>query len=125
MRLTNGDIYLAFEALNKLVNLEFPVETSYELAKMIMKLNEQWKVVEMVRNSLIRKYGEEDESKKIGIRADSPNYFKFVNEFNELMLQEIDIEFERVKISERAFENNGVVKPSVFIALDKFVEILK
>jgi len=135
MKLTNGDIYESQEPLKNLIDKKFPVMVSYKLAKLVRKLDEQFKIVEEVRLGLIKKYGEVDKenSRNIVIKRDGENYPKFVEEFNELMVQEHTLDIEKVKLPEKvaatcdkchhnmdkAFE----IEPKVLIALDKFVDI--
>ena len=134
MKLTNGDIFGAQEPLRKLIEQKFPVMVSYKLSKLVMKLNEQFKVIEEVRNGLIKKYGETDEKGQTSVKPESENFPKFVEEFNELMAEGIEIEkLEKVKLTEKvaatcdachhnmdkAFE----IEPNILIALDKFIEV--
>jgi len=133
VKLTNGDIWGSQEPLRKLIEQRFPVMVSYKLAKLVMKLNEQFKVIEEVRTGLIKKYGEADEKGNTQVKQDGENFPKFVEEFNELMAQEHTIDFEKVKLPEKvastcdqchhnmdkAFE----IEPTILIALDKFVEV--
>ena len=133
MKLTNGDIWGAQEPLRKLVGQKFPVLVSYKLSKLVMKLNEQFKVIEEVRNGLIKKYGETDEKGNIQVKPDTENFAKFVAEFNELMAQEVELVCEKVKLPEKvaatcdackhnmdkAFE----IEPQILIQLDKLMEV--
>ena len=126
MILRNYDIFISREPLNTIVNLDFPVLISYNLSKMICKLNEQLKIIDDTRNVLIKKYGAVDSDGKISIAPNSESYFKFVNDFNILMNVEIDINIDKITIPEKIFlECNATtnVKPSVFIGLEKLIEI--
>ena len=118
MKLTNGDIWSAQEPLRKLIEQKFPVMVSYKLSKLVMKLNEQFKVIDEVRTGLIKKYGETDEKGNTQVKQESESFPKFVEEFNELMAVEHTIDVEKVKLPE-PFE----IEPSVLMALDKFVEV--
>jgi len=133
MKLLNGDIFTAQEPLKKLIEQKFPVMVSYKLSKLVMKLNEQFKVIEEVRQGLIKKYGEADEKGNTQVKPEDENFPKFVEEFNELMSQEVELVIEKVKLPEKvaatcdkcnhnmdkAFE----IEPQILIALDKFVEV--
>lgn len=57
MKLNNGEIFTASEPLKKLLEEKFPVKVSYGLAKLANKLQEQLKVIDDVRNGLIKTYG--------------------------------------------------------------------
>ncbi len=133
MKLLNGDIFLAQEPLKTLVEQKLPVMVSYKLAKLVMKLNEQFKVIEEVRNGLIKKYGTADEKGQTLVKQDGENWTKFVAEFNELMAQEVEIVLEKVKLPEKVAAtcdkcNHNMDKPleieaKTLMALDKFVEV--
>lgn len=135
MKLNNGEIFVAREPLQKLMEQKFPVMVSYKLAKMVSKLNEQMKVIDDVRNGLIRTYGKPDKEnpQQIAVPTDSKDYPKFIEEFNELMTQEVEIVFDKVKLPEKVaatcdkcshnMDKMLEIEPSVLMALDKFVEV--
>jgi len=133
MKLTNGDIFSASEPLKKLMDIKLPVKTSYQLAKLASKLNEQLKVIDEVRNGLVRSYGEEKDG-KIEVMPENPNFPKFVDEFNELMAQEVEVVFEKVKLPETVaatcdkchhnMDKALEIEPSALMALDKFIEVV-
>ena len=133
MKLNNRDIWTAQESLRKLSGQKFPVMVSYKLAKLINGLNEQFKVIEEVRVSLLKQYGEPDDKGQLSVKPDGENWEKFVAEFDELMAIEHTIDIEKVRLPEKvastcdkchnnmdkAFE----IEPSVLINLDKFIEV--
>ena len=133
MKLSNGDVFLSREPLQKLMGEKFPVKTAYGLAKLSNKLNEQLKVIDEVRNGLIKKYGETDDKGNLQVKQESPNWIKFVEEFKELMAQEVEIVFEKVKLPENVaatcdkcshnMDRRYEVEASILMSLDKFVEI--
>ena len=133
MKLNNGDIFSAQEPLRKLIEQKFPVMVSYKLSKLVMKLNEQFKVVEEVRMGLIKKYGEADEKGNSQVKPEGENWAKFVEEFNELMAQEVEVVIEKVKLPEKVsstcdkcnhnMDKSLEIEPNILIALDKFVEV--
>ena len=135
MKLNNGEIFNAREPLGKLMEQKSPVKTSYGLAKLANKLNDQLKVIDEVRNGLIKTYGEPDPENKQQIRVnpDSENMGKFVEEFNELMSQEVEVVFEKVKLPEKVastcdsckhnMDRMLEIEPSVLMALEKFISV--
>ncbi len=135
MKLTNGEIYIAKEPLQQVMGQKFPVMVSYKLAKLASKLNEQLKVIEEVRNGLIKKYGEVDEKGQTSVKQDGENWAKFVEEFNELMTHEVEIPslVEKVKLPEKVAStcdkcNHNMdkaleIEPQILMALDKFIEV--
>ena len=134
MKLTNADIFLSREPLSKLMEMKFPVKVSYGLAKLASKLQEQLKVIDDVRNGLIRTYGEVDKDNPQQVRVDpeGKNFAKFVEELNVLLEQEIEVVFDKVKLPEKVASTCDAchhnmdrpleIEPSLLMALDKFIE---
>jgi hypothetical protein len=133
MKLTNGDIFTVREPLQKLITEKFPVMVSYKLAKLVNKLNEQNKVIEEVRQGLIKKYGEKDDKGNTQVKQEGENWVKFVGEFNELMSQEIELVIDKVKLPEKVsstcdsckhnMDKTYEIDAQTLIALDKFIEV--
>ena len=128
MELTNGTIFSAKEPLNQIISLKFPWDIAYEIAEIIISLNEQLEKIEMVRLSIVKKYGKEDEKEKgkVSISADSPNYFQFIDEYNALMLKKVEVNIQKVKIPKKVFKEaceGKTIEPSTIVALKSFVEI--
>ena len=139
MKLDNGTIFMAREPLGKLMEEKFPVKVSYNLAKMASALNEQLKVIDDVRNGLIKTYGkaDKDNPQQLSVPQDSKGFPKFMQEFAELMNKEEDIDFGKttvpVKLPEKVastcdkcshnMDRLLEIEPNVLMALDKFVEV--
>jgi len=133
VKLTNGDIFQAQEPLRAIMEQKFPVMVSYKLSKLVMKLNEPFKVIEEVRNGLIKKYGEADGKGNTAVKQEGENWVKFLAEFNELMGQETEIVIEKVKLPEKVAAtcdkcNHNMdkaleIEPKILMALEKFVEV--
>ncbi len=133
MELTNGDIWGSQEPLRKLIEQKFPVMVSYKLAKLVKKLDEQYRIIEEVRNGLVKKYGEQDKEGRIQVNPNGDNFPKFISEFNELMAQKVEVVFEKVKLPEKVAStcdkcNHNMdkmfeIEANILISLDKFVEI--
>ena len=135
MKLNNGEIFMAREPLQKLMEQKFPVMVSYKLAKMVSKLNEQQKVIDDVRNGLIRTYGkpDKDNPQQIAVPPESKDFDKFVGEMNELFAQEVEIVSDKVKLPEKVaatcdkcshnMDKMLEIEPKVLMALDKFIEV--
>lgn len=125
MKLNNGEIFMAREPLQKLMGEKFPVKVSYNLARLTSKLNEQLRVIEEVRNGLIQTHGEasKDNPQQIAISPDSKNFPKFAQELAELFNQEVEVVFDKVKLPEEVDGKPLQLEPSVFMALEKFIEV--
>jgi len=126
MKLLNGEIFNAVQALNELYDKEWPVRTSLALAKLTGKLNGPFMAIDKVRNGLVQKYGEPDKtnSNSISVKSDSENYPKFAEEYNELMMQQADeVVFEVVKLPQEIDGKPLMIKANLLIPLEKFVEV--
>jgi len=126
MKLLNGEIFNAVQALNELYDKEWPVRTSLALAKLTSKLNEPFMAIDKVRNGLVKKYGESDETNpnSISVKTDSESYTKFAEEYNDLMMQEADeIVFDVVKLPQEVDGKPLIIKANLLIPLEKFIDV--
>jgi len=120
---TSGEIYAAREPLTQLMQQKFPIGVSFKLAKLAKTVQEELKVIEELRNALIKEYGVADEKnpnqitvptiiekldekgkpimdKGKPVMEANPNLSKFLDEVNELMAQEVKMVIEKVKLPE-------------------------
>ena len=134
MKLNNGEIFSAWDALNRLTpeGTKFPVKVSLGIVKLRTKLSDSYKEIEEVRNGLVKTYGEEKDGQTI-VDSKDKNYPKFVDEMNELFAQEAEVVIEKVKLPEKVastcdkcshnMDKMLEIEPSVLMALEKFVEV--
>ncbi len=135
MKITNGDIFQAKEPLQTLMEMRFPVKTSFAIAKLASQISDKLRAIEEVRNSLIKKHGEPDPENKgqIGVKPDSKNFPSFVEDMNELMLQEEEIVFEKIKLPFKVsstcdackhnMDKDLEIEPRILMALEKFIDM--
>jgi len=113
---------------------KWPVRISLALVKLAQKINEEHKAIIEVRNDLIKKYGEIDETtKQPTIKAISPNWPEFAKEHDELMKMEADIDVTPIKLPEMVaatcdkcnhnMDRQCVIEPSILFILAKFLEV--
>lgn len=121
MRVSNGDIWQAREAIGDLVKEKLPVKTSYWLAKLGRKVNEHIRDIEAVRVKLVHEYGTKDEQGNVSIPAGMPEVAKFLAAFGELMDETVEIEgIDRITLP----TNTGLtITPAALMALEPFVEV--
>ncbi len=96
MKLTNGTIYAAQNALGKLSNADLQIKTAYAVKKNVDAVKKQIAFINDRRNELIRKYGKED---KIDTE-DKEAVAKFVNDFNEVLGIEEEIEINTIDVEQ-------------------------
>ena len=136
MKVKNGDVFVALSEqddgeggktkspLKQLIDIGFPIKTSYLLAKMAHKLDSQFKIINEVKDGLIEKHGEKDEkSGSLSIQPTHKNWGKFIAEFNELLETEVELGVEKVKLPEKIGDKDIEVSTSILINLDKFIEV--
>jgi hypothetical protein len=119
MKVSNGDIFNAREALQTLIKERLPVKVSYRLARLAKKVSDQLTIIEEVRTNLVKQYGETDENGNLSIKPGAKNMAPFLTDFNELMGQEVEIDADIIKLP----EDGLTIEPSVLLALDKFIEV--
>ena len=137
MKLQNGEIFMAWDALNKLTpeGTKFPVKVSMAIVHLRTKLETPYREIEEVRNGLIKTYGTPDKenSQNISVKPNCEGFDKFAEEIRELMEQEVEVTFEKVKLPEKVastcdkcshnMDRMLEVEPNVLMALEQFVEI--
>jgi hypothetical protein len=99
-----------------LLNQKLPVVTKYHLNTLVEVLVAEKKIIDSLRDELVKKYGKEDENGNIGIsmvietgelndkgepiKDINPAYLEFNDEFGELANQEKEINIPTIKLSD-------------------------
>ncbi len=99
-----------------LLNQKLPVVTKYHLNNLVEALAAEKKVIDSLRDELIKKHGTEDENGNIGIsmvietrelddkgepiKDINPAYIAFNDEYGELLNQEKEISIPTIKLSD-------------------------
>lgn len=129
MKLLNGEVYGAVQSLAQLSEKELPVKVSYWLARLTNKMDGTFKAIEKVREGLVKKHGTPnlENPGQVSIKPEDENWEKFITDYNELMMQETEVDFEPVKLPIKLpQEVDGKplsLKFNVLVALEKFIEI--
>ena len=133
MKLKNGEIFSASASFAKLMEKDFPVKNSIALRQLINKLSEPLKVIEDVRQGLVRKHGKEGLKGSGRLEIITPNdpqgrpvsksFPKFLEELNELMLQEVEVEFEIVKLPLEVDGKPLQLSVNDLVVLEKFIKV--
>lgn len=118
MKLKNGQIFNAQEPLGKLMGLSLPVITSLKVAKLADKVQTAYRIIDEVRLGLVRKYGSENESGRMRVLENSPEWEGFLAEYVELMEQEIELVFDVIDLPP-----DLDIEPSILMGLLPFVEV--
>jgi len=122
MKLKNGDIQGAVRPLQSLIQEKFPVSTSYGLVRLVNKMNEPLKVIEDVRKQLIDKYHNEKVGEPKQVIQGTVEFEQFNQDWNELMEQEVELKFDKVKVPLNQNGHELMIEPAALMALDKFID---
>ena len=119
MKLNNGQITVASQALSKLMRQKLPVLVSSRLIRLAQEMDIHLAVINGVRNNLFKEYGTENEG-KLMIKQNTQEMESFTKDWAELLSQEIDVEFKGEKIK---LPWTVEIEPSSLLALEPFIEI--
>ena len=143
MKLSNGEVFSAWDGLDKIMQEKLPVKVSMGLAKVRTALFPAYKEISEVRDSLIKVHGDNQPNGQKGLTGPnnpdkkpvSPGWDAFVEAHGILMNTERTEDFTigKVKLPEtvaatcdkchhnmdRPFEIEG----AVVLALEKFIEV--
>ena len=118
MKITNGDVFGTRETLPELLKERLPIKTSYWLARLTKKLQEHLQVIEELRMRLVKEYGVENAETHV-IEVAPGKVGAFYTEFNEVLAQEIEIDFNPVELPSDGLN----IEPRILLALDKFITV--
>jgi hypothetical protein len=106
MKTTLGTIYSAKASLDALLSFaedKLAARVSYKIAKLAKKLYGEFDIIEKQRVDLIKKYGTEDEAtKNFSVDPNSDAMKDFAEEFNALLIEEVELDTKPVEIPEDA-----------------------
>ena len=119
MKVTNGEVRLMKDALEKLIAIRTSAKMAFQLAKLTNEVNEHFQVMEIARNGLVKQYGTERADGRIEIN-DSAKESKeeFWAEFVKLLEEEVEIDIEPIELPETL-----EVEPSTLMPLMRFIEV--
>jgi single-stranded DNA-specific DHH superfamily exonuclease len=98
MKTTILDILNGQAALEKLVGQEVKISAAFRLSKLIKEINEELQLFEEHRQSLVKKYGDEQEDGNVVIPEDKLEEFQ--TEFNELLTTEVDLKHDPIAVDD-------------------------
>ena len=120
MKITNGEVFNTREPLDKLMAAKLPIKTCYQLAKIAKLLSDQIAIIGQMRDKLITIYGTLPEKGPLRpqINPTDDGWPKFAEELGVLMSEEVEFEFDVVKLP-LSIE----IETYVIFALEKFVQL--
>jgi hypothetical protein len=117
MKIKLIQIYDMEEPLKKVMKQDVPIKIAYKLAKNIKKINDEYMIIVNQKNNLIKKYGKESEG-VISVLQENIN--KYTEEFSEYLNTEIELDIDKINISELG--NSIKISTMDIIALDLILE---
>lgn len=94
-----GNLTLAYEALQALMQAELPIKTAYALSKALDPITKELNHLEFMRSSLM-------------LRAEQGSYAKsyVIAEYNKLLEEDIDLDLPAVPVRE-VLDSNAKISP--------------
>ena len=114
-------IYEGTHAIRTIIGEKLPIKGAYAIGRLAKKLEDEFKLLEDVRISLVKKFGTEQEDGNFTIRGDDQESLNsFLAEFNEILDDDIEFTFTPIDM-----EQLGAVTitPALSIALDPFIKV--
>ena len=116
MEMELKELVNAKDGLSKLVKQDLNITLAFKLSKDLKKIEEELKIFEEKRMGLFKKYGEEKEGQ---MQVSKSNFEPFLKELEELLSVKVNIEFNKLKMS----QIEGVKLSAVdLLALSSFIE---
>ncbi len=125
MKVLNREIFVTREPLDKLGEIDLPVEVSFQVARLANKLMGEQQIIEAVRMGLVRKYGKATEDGQIRVDPANENFPKFAEDFDALMTQEVELIVDKVILPRMVDGKPLQIKASILMPLEKFVTVEK
>lgn len=120
MKLTLAEIRWMQRGLSTITSMPLPIKLSYKLAKLLNFFNEEMMAVEHAREGLIKRMAVEDPSKPGELRVAPENEDKFREEFSQLLQEEIEVNFEPIKLAELG--DDIKISPIELASLSKIID---
>jgi single-stranded DNA-specific DHH superfamily exonuclease len=94
MKVSLGEIYMSTSAMNKMIDASLPAKLSFRLVRAMREMNDVLKNLEEERSKLIKKYGKDNGDGNITVSEE--NKSQFLEEFTNLLSEEIEIQWEPI-----------------------------
>ena len=123
MKITLREADLISTGLKELLEREIPAKVSYWLARFLEKITKELTAMEKARMNLAKQYADKDESGELLIvdnqyKFNDDNMAKFAKEFEELLIEEFDVDFKPIRIDDLG---DIKLKPITLVQLAKII----
>ena len=104
MEVSLGQIYASFNLLNRIVDQQLPIRLAFRFTRLIRELNTEYQSLEKLRDELVKKYGEAVEGQEGSFKVSEDKREDFMNDFQDLLKETVDIGWELVSVETPGFE---------------------
>lgn len=105
MEVTLGQVYASFNLLSRIVDQQLPIRMAFRFTRLIRELNKEWTSLEKLRDGLIKTHGSEVEGSQGSFTVPEENRKAFFTEFQELLRETVNVEWDLVSIDEPGLAN--------------------
>jgi len=126
LKIKLGDLNIILDSLNKLIDKEVNIKTSYKLSKLFKQLINEYNHFDENRIKLLNKYAEKDNNGEVKVNKENNSVFildvnkgKFNKEFSELVSIEVEFVFEKVRLDDLG---DTIISPRDLFNLDFLFE---
>ena len=120
MKLTLAEIRWMQKGLSTITQMPLPIRVSYRLSKLLNFCNQEMGNIEKAREGLIRKMGIETPDRPGELQVIPENENKFREEFAQLLLEEVEMDFIPIKIGDLGEDLK--ISPAELASLSKILE---
>jgi len=120
MKLTLAEIRWMQKGLSTITQMSLPIRISYKLSKLLNFCNKELVDIEKAREKLIKRMGEAVPDKPGEIQITPENADKFREEFAQLLMVEVEVDFTPIKIGELGEDMK--ISPVELASLSKILE---
>lgn len=120
MKLTLAEIRWMQRGLSAITQMPLSIRPSYRLSKLLNFCNAEMVNVEKARIGLVKKLAVTDSEKPGELKVTSENEEQFRKEFEQLLQEEVEVDFIPIKISE--FGDDIKISPVELASLSKVLE---
>jgi len=90
----------AEQAIGKLVRLELPVSKAWSITKFLKLVREELATYNEVRKTIVSKHAKPETIENNQVEIDPANAKAFQDDMNELLQRDVEINFEKIKLSD-------------------------
>ena len=120
MKLTLAEIKWMQKGLSAITQIVLPIRVSYRLSKLLNFCNDEMVNVELAREELIKKLGTAIPDSPGQVQVTPENANKFREEFSQLLLEEVEVDFTPIKIGDLGEDLK--IAPAELASLSKILE---